>query len=43
MLTNDTLRQAMRKRAYASSRSMTWERTAESYMAVFEGAGRKHG
>lgn len=42
LLTNDTLRQAMRKRAYASSRSMTWERTAESYMAVFEGAGRKH-
>jgi len=42
LLTNDTLRQAMRKRAYSSSRSMTWERTAESYMFVFESAGRKH-
>jgi hypothetical protein len=42
LLTNDVLRQAMRKRAYSSSRSMTWERTAERYMAVFEAAGRKH-
>ena len=33
LLTNDALRQAMRKRAYASSRSMTWERTAERYMS----------
>jgi hypothetical protein len=32
----------MRKRAYSSSRSMTWERTAERYMAVFEAAGRRH-
>jgi len=42
LLTNDVLRQAMRKRAYSSSRSMTWERTAERYMAVFEAAGRRH-
>ena len=26
----------MRKRAYASSRSMTWERIAERYLAVFD-------
>ena len=42
LLTNDVLRQAMRKRAYASSRSMTWERTADRYMSVFENAGRRH-
>ncbi|MGY4326234.1 hypothetical protein ACVWWG_000648 [Bradyrhizobium sp. LB7.2] len=32
----------MRKRAYSSSRAMTWERTAERYMSVFENAGRRH-
>jgi glycosyltransferase involved in cell wall biosynthesis len=42
LLTNDVLRQAMRKRAYSSSRSMTWERTAERYMSVFENAARRH-
>jgi hypothetical protein len=42
LLTNDVLRQAMRKRAYSSSRSMTWERTAERYMSTFEHAGRRH-
>jgi glycosyltransferase involved in cell wall biosynthesis/uncharacterized membrane protein len=42
LLTNAPLRQAMRKRAYASSRSMIWERTAEHYMSVFENAGRRH-
>jgi hypothetical protein len=42
LLTNDELRQAMRKRAYSSSRSMTWERTADRYMSVFESAGRRH-
>lgn len=42
ILTNAPLRQAMRKRAYASSRSMTWERTAERYISVFENAGRRH-
>ena len=42
LLINDALRQAMRKRAYSSSRSMTWEQTAERYMATFEGAERRH-
>ena len=42
LLKNDALRQAMRKRAYSSSRSMTWERTADRYMSVFENAGRRH-
>lgn len=42
LLTNAPLRQAMRKRAYATSRSMTWERTAERYISVFESAGRRH-
>ena len=36
LLTDDARRQAMRKRAYASSRSMTWKRVAEHYHAVFE-------
>ena len=40
LLTDDGRRQAMRQRAYASSRSMTWERTAERYLAVFETARR---
>jgi glycosyltransferase involved in cell wall biosynthesis len=41
LLTDDPRRQAMRERAYATSRSMTWERTAERYMAAFENA--RHG
>ena len=40
LLTDDTRRLAMRKRAYASSRSMTWKRAAEKYRAVFESARR---
>ena len=36
LLTDDLRRERMRKRAYASSRSMTWERTASSYAAVFD-------
>lgn len=36
LLTDGPRRQAMRERAYAASRSMTWERTAERYRAVFE-------
>ena len=36
LLTDDARRQAIRDRAYASSRSMTWERTAERYLTVFE-------
>jgi glycosyltransferase involved in cell wall biosynthesis len=42
LLTNDVLRQAMRKRAYSTSRPMTWGRTAERYMSAFEIAGRRH-
>jgi glycosyltransferase involved in cell wall biosynthesis len=42
LLTNEVLRQAMRKRAYSSSRPMTWERTAERYMSTFESAGRRY-
>src|SRR4051812_44195660 len=38
LLTDDARRQAMCRRAYAVSRSMTWERTAERYMSVFESA-----
>jgi hypothetical protein len=41
LLTNDVRRHAMRKRAYASSRSMTWPETAKQYLAVFENA-REH-
>src|SRR3984885_8265162 len=41
LLTDAPRRQAMRERAYAISRSMTWERTAERYIAVFENA--RHG
>ncbi len=41
LLTDDPRRRAMRERAYAVSRSMTWERTAELYMAAFENA--RHG
>jgi hypothetical protein len=42
LLTDDPRRQAMRQRAYAASRSMTWERTAERYMTVFESARKGH-
>ena len=38
LLRNDVCRNAMRKRAYASSRSMTWMETAKRYVAVFETA-----
>ena len=36
LLENEPRRQAMRQRAYSDSRSMTWERIAERYLAVFE-------
>jgi glycosyltransferase involved in cell wall biosynthesis len=42
LLTDDSRRQAMCKRAYAISRTMTWERTAERYMAAFENARQGH-
>jgi hypothetical protein len=41
LLTDAPRRQAMRERAYAVSRSMTWERAAERYIAAFEHA--RHG
>jgi glycosyltransferase involved in cell wall biosynthesis len=42
LLTDDARRQAICKRAYAVSRSMTWERTAERYMSIFENARQGH-
>src|SRR5688572_18161554 len=42
LLTDGPRRQAMRERAYAASRSMTWERTAERYMTAFENARHRH-
>jgi glycosyltransferase involved in cell wall biosynthesis len=36
LLTNNVRRHAMRKRAYAASRSMTWLQTAKRYLGVFE-------
>ena len=36
LLTDDARRQSMRRRAYVSSRTMTWERTAERYLATFD-------
>ena len=42
LLTDDVRRQAMRRRAYADSRAMTWERTAERYLHAFESARRGH-
>jgi glycosyltransferase involved in cell wall biosynthesis len=36
LLTNDVRRYAMRKRAYAASRSMTWAETAKRYNSNFE-------
>jgi hypothetical protein len=42
LLTDDVRRQAMCKRAYAVSRTMTWARTAERYMSVFENALQGH-
>jgi glycosyltransferase involved in cell wall biosynthesis len=38
LLTDDVRRLAMRKRAYAASRSMTWSQTAKRYLAVFAAA-----
>jgi glycosyltransferase involved in cell wall biosynthesis len=42
LLTDHVRRQAMCKRAYAVSRTMTWARTAERYMSVFENARQGH-
>ncbi len=42
LLIDDPRRLAICKRAYAVSRTMTWERTAERYMSVFENARQGH-
>jgi glycosyltransferase involved in cell wall biosynthesis len=42
LLTDDGRRLAMRTRAYASSRSMTWPRIAQRYLAAFDSARRSH-
>jgi glycosyltransferase involved in cell wall biosynthesis len=42
LLTDDSRRQAICQRAYAVSRSMTWERSAERYMLAFENARQGH-
>jgi glycosyltransferase involved in cell wall biosynthesis len=38
LLTDDEKRNAMRRRAFASSRSMTWERAAQRYSTAFDHA-----
>lgn len=42
LLTDDARRSAMRRRVYASGRSMTWPRIAQRYLATFEGVRRNH-
>jgi glycosyltransferase involved in cell wall biosynthesis len=42
LLTNDARRHDMRVRAYEASRPMTWARTAERYIGVFEDAISEH-
>jgi glycosyltransferase involved in cell wall biosynthesis len=42
LLTDDARRLAICKRAYAGSRSMTWQRTAERYVSAFENARQGH-
>jgi glycosyltransferase involved in cell wall biosynthesis len=42
LLSDDVRRDAMRESAYASSRSMTWQRTAERYLEIFEKARHAH-
>lgn len=42
LLIDDDRREATRRRAYASSRSMTWERTAHRYISAFERAQSGH-
>jgi len=42
LLTDDARRQAMRKRAYSISRTMTWERTAQRYTSAFDSARQGH-
>ncbi len=38
LLTDHPRREAMRRRAYAASREMTWDRVGQRYLAIFAGA-----
>lgn len=42
LLTDDARRDAMCRRAYTVSRTMTWQRAAERYVSVFEQARQGH-
>lgn len=42
LLTDDARRFSMRRRAYANSRSMTWPRIAQRYLATFQGVRHTH-
>jgi glycosyltransferase involved in cell wall biosynthesis len=42
LLSNDVRRHAMRTRAYAASRSMTWPETAKRYLTTFENARERN-
>src|SRR5258708_36546255 len=42
LLTDGARRQATCRRAYAVSRTMTWERAAERYVSAFENARQGH-
>src|SRR5712671_5531159 len=42
LLTDDARRHTMCRRAYAVSRTMTWERAAERYVSAFENARQGH-
>jgi glycosyltransferase involved in cell wall biosynthesis len=42
LLTNDARRLALRELAYAASRSMTWERTAQRYVEILSAAASAH-
>jgi glycosyltransferase involved in cell wall biosynthesis len=41
LLSDDIRRNAMRRRAYATSRSMTWAMTAKRYLSVFQSVRQK--
>ncbi len=42
LLTDDNRRNAMRHSAYVNSRSMTWAKTAERYLAIFQSVRKQH-
>ena len=43
LLADDARRRSISERAYAASRSMTWARSAESYLRAFEAAQQSAG